>query len=84
MAICGSDNQLELNSKLDLRALMSSNDRSGYPQGSFAWNYLTDEPRDHERRLVPLCSPEEYATALKDGPNKGSVDAVVDERANIL
>lgn len=75
MAICGSDNQLELNSKLDLRALMSSNDRSGYPQGSFAWNYLTDEPRDHERRLIP---------ALKDGPNKGGVDAVVDERANIL
>ncbi|XP_059623348.1 glutamate receptor 3.6-like [Cornus florida] len=66
-----------------IESLMKSNAPIGYQQGSFAQNYLSEELKIHESRLVPLNSPEEYEKALKDGPNKGGVAAVVDERAYI-
>ncbi|KAM7261008.1 hypothetical protein ACFE04_026483 [Oxalis oulophora] len=61
--------------------LITSNDPIGYQHGSFARNYLMDEFGIHESRLIALNSPEEYVKALKDGPAKGGVAAMVDERA---
>ncbi|XP_058180588.1 glutamate receptor 3.6-like isoform X3 [Rhododendron vialii] len=66
-----------------IESLIASNDPIGYQQGSFARNYLSDELGIHESRLVPFNSQEEYAKALEDGPKKGGVAAVVDERAYI-
>ncbi|KAK4476803.1 hypothetical protein RD792_015963 [Penstemon davidsonii] len=57
-------------------SLITSNDLIGYPVGSFAENYLTEELNIVKSRLVALGSPEEYADAL----NERRVDAVVDER----
>lgn len=52
----------------------------GYQVGSFAEHYLNEELNISKTRLVPLGSPEEYAEALKLGPDKeGGVAAVVDE-----
>ncbi|XP_044470337.1 glutamate receptor 3.6-like isoform X2 [Mangifera indica] len=62
-------------------SLRASKDPIGYQQGSFARNYLVDDLGFDESRLVPLNSPEEYAKALIDGPRKGGVAAVVDDRA---
>ncbi|XP_030523784.1 glutamate receptor 3.6 [Rhodamnia argentea] len=64
-----------------IETLLLSNDPIGYQQGSFARNYLIEELSIHESRLVPLIMPEDYAKALKDGPHKGGVAAVIDERA---
>lgn len=61
-------------------SLREMNDRIGYQVGSFAERYLRDELNISESRLVPLGSPEAYAKALKDGPRKGGVAAIVDER----
>ncbi|CAN6541381.1 unnamed protein product [Malus baccata var. baccata] len=66
-----------------IHALLSSNAPIGYQQGSFARNYLVDELNVDESRLVPLIMPEDYAKALKAGPHKGGVAAVIDERAYI-
>ncbi|ESQ45364.1 hypothetical protein EUTSA_v10010111mg [Eutrema salsugineum] len=66
-----------------IETLETNNDPIGYPQGSFVRDYLVNELRIHESRLVPLRSPEEYEKALRDGPGKGGVAAVVDERAYI-
>ncbi|PSS36596.1 Glutamate receptor 3.6 like [Actinidia chinensis var. chinensis] len=66
-----------------IESLITSNDPIGYQTGSFARNYLSDELGIHASRLVPLNSPEDYAKALEDGPKKGGVAAVVDERAYI-
>ena len=64
-----------------IESLISSNDPIGYLRGSFAENYLTQELNVHKNRLVPLNSPNEYEKALMDGPRKGGVAAVIDERA---
>ncbi|KAK3221675.1 hypothetical protein Dsin_008700 [Dipteronia sinensis] len=66
-----------------INSLKSSNDPIGYQHGSFVRNYLVDELNIDESRLVPFNSAEEFAKALKDGPHKGGVVAVVDERAYI-
>lgn len=66
-----------------IESLQTSNDPIGYQQGSFAVNYLSEELNIHKSRLVPLNSAEDYAKALRDGPKKGGVAAVVDERAYI-
>ncbi|XP_010530328.1 PREDICTED: glutamate receptor 3.3 [Tarenaya hassleriana] len=63
-----------------IETLVRSNDRIGYQVGSFAEHYLRAELNISESRLVPLGSPEAYAKALKDGPRKGGVAAIVDER----
>ena len=64
-----------------IESLIASKDPIGYQQGSFAGNYLIDELSIHPSRLVALNSQDDYARALKDGPNKGGVAAVIDERA---
>ncbi|KAK6258081.1 hypothetical protein SCA6_012555 [Theobroma cacao] len=66
-----------------IETLVLSKDPIGYQQGSFARNYLIDELKIDESRLVPLNSPEESAKALEDGPHKGGVAAMVDDRAYI-
>ncbi|KAK0605580.1 hypothetical protein LWI29_028366 [Acer saccharum] len=65
----------------DIKSLITSDDPIGYQRGSFAENYLTEELNIDMSRLVPLNSAEAYEKALKDGPKKGGVAAVVDERA---
>ncbi|KAF8377458.1 hypothetical protein HHK36_030836 [Tetracentron sinense] len=66
-----------------IESLLMTNEPIGFQQGSFAENYLSVELNIPKSRLVPLGSPEEYARALKEGPKKGGVAAVVDERAYI-
>ncbi|KAM1044091.1 hypothetical protein ACFX2J_035080 [Malus domestica] len=57
--------------------LITSTESIGFQIGSFAQNYLVEQLDIPKSRLVPLGSPEAYATALKDK----TVAAVVDERA---
>ncbi|KAK2657701.1 hypothetical protein Ddye_010753 [Dipteronia dyeriana] len=66
-----------------INSLKSNNDPIGYQYGSFVRNYLVDELNIDESRLVPFNSAAEFAKALKDGPHKGGVAAVIDERAYI-
>lgn len=61
-------------------SLRNSDDPIGYQEGSFAEYYLSQELNISKSRLVALRTPEDYAKALKDGPGKGGVAAVVDER----
>uniref|UniRef100_A0A7N0T7U3 Uncharacterized protein n=1 Tax=Kalanchoe fedtschenkoi TaxID=63787 RepID=A0A7N0T7U3_KALFE len=49
--------------------------------GSFVKDYLIDELRIPNSRLVPLSSPEEIDKAFQHGPNNGGIAAFVDERA---
>lgn len=64
-----------------IETLINSNDPIGHQQDSYARNYLVEELGIRESRLIPLISPEDYAKALRDGPQRGGVAAVVDERA---
>ncbi|WVZ22364.1 hypothetical protein V8G54_000908 [Vigna mungo] len=64
-----------------IESLATSDERIGFPSGSFAENYLTEELNIHRSRLVPLNSPSDYERALKDGPANGGVTAIIDERA---
>lgn len=66
-----------------IESLRKSDDPIGYQVGSFAEYYLSQELKISKSRLVALHTPEEYAKALKDGPGKGGVVAVVDERSYI-
>ncbi|GMY15051.1 glutamate receptor 3.6-like [Fagus crenata] len=66
-----------------IETLINNKDPIGYQQGSYARNYLVEELGIHESRLVPLNSDEDYAKALKEGPHKGGVAAVVDDRAYV-
>ncbi|KAK6939102.1 Solute-binding protein family 3/N-terminal domain of MltF [Dillenia turbinata] len=63
-----------------IETLKENDEPIGYQVGSFAEHYLRDELGISESRLVALGSPEAYAKALNDGPKKGGVAAVVDER----
>ncbi|CAL5416268.1 unnamed protein product [Camellia sinensis] len=73
-----------LTSHIDgIETLKVSDDPIGYQVGSFAERYLNEEIGIPKSRLVPLASPEEYATALQRGPKKGGVAAVVDEQPYI-
>uniref|UniRef100_A0ACD5ZG30 Uncharacterized protein n=1 Tax=Avena sativa TaxID=4498 RepID=A0ACD5ZG30_AVESA len=51
----------------------------GYQTGKFVKNYLIDELKIPESRLVPLTTVQEYADALNRGPENGGVAAIVDE-----
>ncbi|TMX04156.1 hypothetical protein EJD97_011454 [Solanum chilense] len=62
-----------------IESLKETDEPIGYQVGSFAERYL-EEIGIPKSRLVPLGSPEEYATALQRGPANGGVAAVVDER----
>ncbi|XWS33968.1 hypothetical protein CRYUN_Cryun22dG0127900 [Craigia yunnanensis] len=64
-----------------IESLISTGDPIGYQRGSFAENYLSEELSIPRSRLVPLNSADDYAKALKDGPKRGGVAAVIDERA---
>lgn len=66
-----------------IESLKDGDDPIGYQVGSFAEHYLTEGIRIPKSRLVALGSPEEYATALLKGPDKGGVAAIVDERPYI-
>lgn len=59
--------------------MISSNDKIGVQDGSFAWNYLIEELNIPVSRLVHLKDQEEYADALRLGPKEGGVAAIVDE-----
>ncbi|KAG9154220.1 hypothetical protein Leryth_000695 [Lithospermum erythrorhizon] len=63
-----------------IESLKESHEPIGYQEGSFSEHYLTGEIGIAKSRLIPLGSPEEYATALLKGPKNGGVAAVVDER----
>lgn len=63
-----------------IESLRDGNDPIGYQVGSFAEHYLINGIGIPKSRLVPLGTPEEYATALQHGPKKGGVAAIVDER----
>ncbi|XP_008803655.1 glutamate receptor 3.5-like isoform X1 [Phoenix dactylifera] len=70
----------QLSSRIEgLDSLISSTDPIGFQVGSFAKNYLTQELNIHESRLVPLNTPEDFASALERGPKNGGVSAIVDE-----
>uniref|UniRef100_A0ACD5TBJ7 Uncharacterized protein n=1 Tax=Avena sativa TaxID=4498 RepID=A0ACD5TBJ7_AVESA len=60
--------------------LKNSDDPVGFQVGSFAQEYMVKELNISRSRLRPLGSPQEYAEALKLGPKKGGVMAIVDER----
>ncbi|GMY11074.1 glutamate receptor 3.6-like isoform X2 [Fagus crenata] len=66
-----------------IESLIASNDPIGYQSGSYIENYLSNELNILRSRLVPLNTPIEYEKALKDGPNRGGVAAVVDQRAKM-
>ncbi|KAI4354174.1 hypothetical protein L6164_003067 [Bauhinia variegata] len=66
-----------------IESLLSSRDPIGYQRGSFAGNYLTNELSVQRSRVVPLNTPEEYERALINGPHKGGVAALVDERVRM-
>ncbi|GLT96788.1 hypothetical protein SLE2022_143870 [Rubroshorea leprosula] len=62
-----------------IESLISSDWPIGYQVGSFAYSYLQENLGIKPSRLVSLGSPEEYEKALRQGPNKGGVMAIVDE-----
>ncbi|KAJ4964145.1 hypothetical protein NE237_024084 [Protea cynaroides] len=64
-------------------SLILSNEPIGFPQGSYAENYLSKVLNIPKSRLVPLGSAAEYERALQAGPKKDGVAAVVDERAYV-
>ncbi|CAN8257831.1 unnamed protein product [Cochlearia groenlandica] len=67
----------QLNSPIKgMDTLISSTGRIGFQVGSFAEEYMVHELNIARSRLVPLSSPQEYATSLKNG----TVAAIVDER----
>lgn len=70
----------QLTSRIEgIDSLISSNDKIGVQDGSFAWNYLIEELNIPVSRLVHLKDQEEYADALRLGPKEGGVAAIVDE-----
>lgn len=74
----------QLSSKIEgIDSLISSNDPIGIQDGSFAWNYLTDELNIAQSRLKSLKNQEDYYHALLRGPKGGGVAAIVDEMAYV-
>ena len=70
----------QLTSRIEgIDSLISSNEKIGVQDGSFAWNYLIEELNIPVSRLVHLRDKEEYAEVLKLGPKDGGVAAIVDE-----
>ncbi|KAF3443696.1 hypothetical protein FNV43_RR13386 [Rhamnella rubrinervis] len=70
----------QLTSRIEgIDTLISSTDRIGIQDGSFAFRYLIDELNIAESRLVKLKNQEAYLEALLLGPKNGGVAAIVDE-----
>lgn len=63
-----------------IESLKAGDEPIGYQVGSFAEHYLTQDIGISKSRLIALGTPEEYAKALKLGPKRGGVAAIVDER----
>ena len=61
-----------------ISSLQTSDVPVGYQTGSFAQDYLVSINIQKER-LKPLPTMADYANALRLGPDKGGVAAVVDE-----
>ena len=61
-----------------ISSLQTSNVPVGYQRGSFVLDYLISINIQKER-LKPLPTMADYANALRLGPDKGGVAAVVDE-----
>ncbi|XP_030443550.2 glutamate receptor 3.3 [Syzygium oleosum] len=61
-----------------IESLIKGDEPIGYQVGSFAEHYLI-ELGISKSRLIALGSPDEYAKALRNGPGKGGVVALVDE-----
>jgi ionotropic glutamate receptor len=59
--------------------LITSDDPIGYQSGSFVRDYLL-ELNVAKERLVPLNTLQNYRNALLNGPQRGGVAAVVDEK----
>lgn len=66
-----------------IESLKNGDEPIGYQIGSFTENYLIEEMGIAKSRLMALGSPEEYAKKLQQGPKKGGVAAVVDERSYV-
>ncbi|XP_027918723.1 glutamate receptor 3.6-like isoform X2 [Vigna unguiculata] len=64
-----------------IESLIASNEPVGFVKDTFTENYITAELHMDRSRLVPLNSMLEYEKALKDGPARGGVAAIIDERA---
>lgn len=64
-----------------IESLMEHDGPIGYQQGSFTRDYLVQQLGIKESRLIPLKMAEDYTKALTDGPGRGGVVAVVEERA---
>lgn len=70
----------QLTSRIEgIDSLISSSDRIGVQDGSFAYRYLIDELNIAESRIVKLKNQEAYIRALFLGPQNGGVAAIVDE-----
>lgn len=66
-----------------IESLMESKYPIGYQKGSFSGNYLHEELHFPKSQLVPLENEEAYAEALRKGPKKGGVVALVDDMTRI-
>lgn len=70
----------QLTSRIEgIDSLISSTDHIGIQDGSFAYNYLTEELNIAKSRIVMLKNQEEYVKALQQGTKNGGVGAIVDE-----
>ncbi|PIA27513.1 hypothetical protein AQUCO_07700054v1 [Aquilegia coerulea] len=70
----------QLSSRIQgIESLVSSNERIGIQDGSFAKNYLVEELNIAPSRIVSLKSQDEYVSALQLGSASGGVAAIVDE-----
>ncbi|KAI3695486.1 hypothetical protein L1987_78483 [Smallanthus sonchifolius] len=70
----------QLSSRIEgIDGMISSNDPIGIQDGSFARNYLVQELNIAESRIRPLKDTTDYINALRLGPNRGGVAAIVDE-----
>lgn len=70
----------QLTSRIEgIDSLVTSNERIGVQDGTFARNYLVNELNIAPSRIVPLKDEEQYLSALQRGPKAGGVAAIVDE-----
>ncbi|GLJ41419.1 hypothetical protein SUGI_0857330 [Cryptomeria japonica] len=63
-----------------LDSLIAQNLPIGYHQGSFIDKYLVQQLGVNKSVLLPYSSTEEFADALKRGPNNGGVAAIFEEQ----
>ncbi|KAL5730858.1 hypothetical protein ACHQM5_003645 [Ranunculus cassubicifolius] len=70
----------QLSSRIEgIESLISSNERIGIQDGSFAKNYMIEELNIAESRIISLKNTDEFINALQLGSAGGGVAAIVDE-----